>query len=172
MGGPHVYRTSLLRKAVALCSPIRRRLRPEGWVMDLMVTAGHGWVQGDLLVGVHDFEQYYRDLFRKGIQHAKKHAEHVPFLKAAWRRLMAADPDFRIVSWGVRVGRRDHGPLRLDPRQYVTGFPGRLRRAGLSEKPSLTARPPTAGWVEAVIERHVVPPEFSLVEDALDDEQR
>ena len=69
--GHHLFRTSLFAKALAHVPQEGVSLRPESFVMKKMASTGYPWLQEELIVGLHDHEQYYRDIYRKSFVQAK-----------------------------------------------------------------------------------------------------
>ncbi|CAN5399020.1 hypothetical protein BH23BAC1_BH23BAC1_21120 [soil metagenome] len=103
--GIHLYRTSLLDKAISFIPDEGTSLRPESYVLNKMAEAGYPWVQTDIKVGVHDFEQYYVDIFRKCFLHAHKHSYLIPLLEPLWKEKSVLDKDFEVALMGLRSGK-------------------------------------------------------------------
>lgn len=146
MGGPraagnHLFRTALLPAALAYIGTdaAAESLRPETFVMRRMAEAGHPWVQHEGVLGLHDYEQAYRDIYRTAFVHAHKHNRQLPYLLALWERLAPADADYRVALWGARDGEKYQDDVRIDARQFSHALvENRLRDAGLREKDALT----------------------------------
>lgn len=102
--GNHLYRTSLLSKALELVPLNEEDIRPEYYTLKAMKTLGYPWLQCPVLVGLHDFEQYYRDIFRKCYIHAHKHVKWLQWLLPYWRRVAHIDKDFQVALWGTAAG--------------------------------------------------------------------
>jgi hypothetical protein len=115
--GNHLYRTSLLPKALALIPREGQDIRPEYCTLNKMEEAGHPWVQTRVVVGIHDFEQYHRDIFRKCSVHARKHDWLMHHLASYWRQMERQDDDYRIALWGLAAGIADNGDIRVDVRR-------------------------------------------------------
>lgn len=111
--GLHLYRTALLPEAID-CIPAQGvTMRPETLVLRRMASRGYPWVQEEIVVGLHDYEQYYRDIYRKAFAHAHKHGRYVPHLESLWRRLAEEDPDYQVALWGLRAGQIFDGTVKI-----------------------------------------------------------
>ena len=63
--GPHLYRTSLLKQAIALVPSEKVSLRPETYTVKKMNELGYNHVFLEIPVSLHEFEQYYKEVFRQ-----------------------------------------------------------------------------------------------------------
>ena len=71
--GNHIYRTSLLNKALD-CIPKTEVIRPETNTIKQMAARGFPRLEiKKLTIGLHDYEQYYVDIYRKAFVQAHKH---------------------------------------------------------------------------------------------------
>lgn len=102
--GNHLYRTNLLSKAIDFISKQQESIRPEYDTITKMMESGHPYLQTDVIVGLHDFEQYYSDIFRKSMVQAHKHNYLLPLLKPIWEELKTDDFDYQIALWGATFG--------------------------------------------------------------------
>jgi len=62
--GNHLYRTSLLHKAIDYIPCDGLSGRPETTTLRNMESQGHPWILSDIIFGIHDYEQYYRDIYK------------------------------------------------------------------------------------------------------------
>jgi hypothetical protein len=139
-GGPRLYRTSTLSEARAQVPADGESHRPESVDMiEGMQRLGYRSVVAPLVLATHDFEQYYRDIYRKSYAHSIKHpawiAEVVPF----WREAGDADADFRIALHGMWHGINSGLRLQTDIRTLPADIEEVLRKEGLREKEPLDA---------------------------------
>lgn len=151
-GGPRLYRTALLREALE-CIPCEEEgtLRPERSTIRRMVARGYSSGRSDVIFAVHDFEQYYRDIYRKAFVHAHKHAPYMRHLEPFWHRMAPWDADYRVALWGLRAGRLSHGFVALDARHFPSDVTGLLDSNGLTEKGELAPQEIACWDVERVI---------------------
>ena len=82
--GNGIYRNALVSKAQQFIPADGTSLRPETTVMESMIAAGHLMYRTNMVVGLHDFEQSYADIYRKSFLHAKKHENVLPLMKSYW----------------------------------------------------------------------------------------
>ncbi|MEQ9424522.1 MAG: hypothetical protein RJQ09_08905 [Cyclobacteriaceae bacterium] len=99
--GNHIYRLSLATKALNL---IADSLRPESDMIKGMAKNGYSWHQTGDLVGLHDYEQFYSDLFKKSFLHYIKHKKHMVDVEKFWAS-NASEQDYRMALWGSLAGR-------------------------------------------------------------------
>ena len=156
--GNHLYRTSLLSKALALIPPEGKDIRPEHHTLNKMMGAGHPWVETPLVVGLHDFEQYYRDIFRKCYVHACKFDTLMHLLVEYWRRMARQDDDYRVALGGLAAGISDSGHVRVDVRRDF-GFSKWAPPQERAEKRALEPGQITAEEIERTLAEWVSPGE-------------
>lgn len=136
--GHRVYRTSLLKEALRHVPEPATVLRPEYETLLKMTALGHRSRRVAHVVGLHDFEQYYRDIYRKAYVHARKSRGWVPLMVERCLRYAGSDRDFDVVLKGLCDGLTTNDAVSIDTRH----FEGRLSDAwlksiGLEEKPPL-----------------------------------
>lgn len=138
-GGAHLYPTNLLEQGLSLAgNDIDSNARPESLVRSRMQMQGHDTLQlSNLIVGLHDFEQSYRDIYRTAFVHRLKHpAWMIEPCLTAWTRLSGSDPDFAVALQGVSAADAEGGKAIIDDRQFPESLDDVI---GLPEKPSLAA---------------------------------
>ena len=136
--GNHLFRTELIPLALGLIPPEGRSRRPETFMLNRMRERGHGWRQASTVVGLHDFEQYFRDVYRKSFVHARKHRSRARFFERFWaEKARAGDTDFEVALWGLRAGAAYQGPLQLDVNRFPSDLTPLLGMRGWSEKHTL-----------------------------------
>src|SRR5690606_16973730 len=92
--GHHLYRTCLLKEAIKHIPDAAVSLRPETYTKDRMIPKGHKWIQLPDIVALHDFEQFYSDIYRTMIVRAHKSRRSVNNLLKRSDRLSKKDKDF------------------------------------------------------------------------------
>jgi hypothetical protein len=148
-GGPRLYRTRTLSEARSHVPADGESHRPESVDMiEGMHRLGYRSVVAPLVLATHDFDQYYRDIFRKTYAHSIKHptwiAEVVPF----WREEGKLDADFRIALHGMWHGLNSGMRLQTDIRTLPSDIEEILQKEGLREKDELDADAVSADDVE------------------------
>lgn len=103
-GGPHLFRTSLLKTALPLVPEQSEGLRPEGETVKRMIKLGFHRYKGVGVYGLHDFEQYYEDIFRTGFFYGIKFRKLTNFFLNEWANRLANDADYLIARLGFALG--------------------------------------------------------------------
>lgn len=103
--GAHLYRTKYIGKAMKYVDAGSRKLRPETYVKKEMQKRGYDVYICNIVIGLHDFFQYNRDIFRKGILHSKKHGG-IDELYIMWQQLQGNDTDYYWMCEGVNAGKK------------------------------------------------------------------
>ncbi len=103
-------------------------------------------------MGLHDFEQTYRDILKKCYMHGHKHQHHIAKLLNHWADWKKDDFDFQVATWGV-------GAALLYPRSSMSNardVPNSLYEDLMSQhqnKPPLVTGPELDQWVRSTISR-------------------
>jgi hypothetical protein len=132
--GHRIYRTELLPLALEHIPAAGAQIRPEFHTITQMVELGYPSRVVPSLVGVHDFEQYYADLYRKSLVHARKHSELLPNVIARCSRLLPRDDDFLVILKGIWDGLLMQEALTIDVRRYEDQAACAMQSLGLAEK--------------------------------------
>ncbi|RED99543.1 hypothetical protein C7460_108165 [Marinoscillum furvescens DSM 4134] len=109
--GNHLYRVELCHLAL---NKIPDSLRPETDMMNQMALDGYPRMQCDALVGIHDFEQHYLDIYKKCFLQAKKHRTHRKELRRFWADNTAKDFDFVVALLGEMAGSIYENEITVD----------------------------------------------------------
>lgn len=112
--GNHIYRTSLLREALACIPEEGKSLRPESDTISAMVQKGYLFWQKPILAGLHDFEQYHSDIAKKCFLQARKHTDYLPEILKMWCSFAAEDSDFQVAIDAAKAGLRYNGTVFVD----------------------------------------------------------
>lgn len=104
--GIHIYRTSLLETALKYIDSTQ--LKPESHVRREMERKGYLTFTGKTVFGRHDFDQYYKDLWRKSVCQTKKLAKMIQRnnIRNKWIQLAKTDLDYKVVlaahDWALK----------------------------------------------------------------------
>lgn len=152
-GGPreagfHLYRTSLLEKGVQLM-PNGNHIRPETETLNNMQNKGFPFVRAPLLLGVHDFEQYYADIFRKCFVQAHKHLYRSELLITVLKEGVEHDKDLFVGLKGFVEGLFYNGEVMIDAGQQV--YKESFRKLQIEEKHEISVKDFDFHWVENII---------------------
>jgi len=96
LGGPRIYRTSLLGRALNYIPADGVALTPEAFAARRMAHQGYPYVHKSFTLGLHDFEQYYRDIPRKIKQHIRRDPGYILKIRPTWQRRGIQDPDYQV----------------------------------------------------------------------------
>ena len=153
--GLHLYRTSLLDKALKLLDDAKDDLRPETAVKLLMEAKGHKWGIAWGLYGVHDYEQYYVDIFRKMATRAQKSSQDYSKLLKRAKLFAKDDNDFHVMEWGLRFGHSlTSGEALLHADQWAELARNLLLCNGIEEKEDLFPDEIEANFIQSILNRN------------------
>lgn len=134
--GVHMYRNKYLRTALALFNGEQElAIRPETNIRQIMARKGFPTVIIPKVVGVHDFWQYYRDIYRKNFIQAHKHRGRGLMLMPYWERWADFDQDYHIAKVAFEAGLSYFGEvIILMDNIYEEGAEKAVQAAKISEK--------------------------------------
>ncbi len=156
--GVLLYRTGLLRQVLREAEITDAALRPDTHVKEQMIARGHSLHYGSTVVGVHDFEQFYVDVFRKALVHTEKHAQDLKQYAARhWQAEAACDPDLRVASWALRTRSIFEGEIRIDRRLFPDALTTLLQMARMEERAPLAPGALTAKDAVRLLDGFEVP---------------
>jgi hypothetical protein len=135
--GSRVCRVSLLEKALQNMPATGSEIRPEAATLKRMGVLGHPSRRVGLVTGIHDFEQYYADLYRKAFVHGQKHDYLAADLLRRCLRKKDSDPDFAVILRGFCDGIGSLEKATIDAGRFREQAQRAMRELGLEEKASL-----------------------------------
>lgn len=135
--GHRMYRVSMLEKAMGLIPEAGSEIRPEFTTVNRMAAAGFLSRETSTVYGIHDFEQYFEDVYRKCFVHARKHREWVGGLIEYWQG-ESDDADFRIALKALYDGLTIGIRVSIDKRLFSDMAEKALADVGLTEKQSIS----------------------------------
>lgn len=136
--GLHLYRTSFLEKAIKFIDEVKNEMRPETEIKNKMRALGYNWISSPKIYGLHDFEQFYADIFRKMATRAQKSPDQYDYLLRYSLTRKERDNDHLVASWGLRFG--NHlipEDIKLNVDQWNKEINTLLLCNGLQEKPPI-----------------------------------
>lgn len=115
-GGVKLYQTRFLEKAISFFDgTMISSLRPETHVRNQMALAGFPSIKiYNLILGLHDFEQFYKDIYRTAYTHQKKHTSITDALESYWNSQRGSDPDFKVASLAFEIARSEGKDITID----------------------------------------------------------
>lgn len=108
-GGAHLYRTQYFHTAYPILSTTQNTIRPESRMVKEMVKKGFHSYQGAEVYGIHDFFQYYKDIYRKTFVYASKFEGYIPYFENFWNAHKESDSDYRVALHGLQEGLKAPG---------------------------------------------------------------
>lgn len=132
--GNHLYRTSLLQKAIGLIPHGSGVLRPETDMLNRMGSLGYPFLQTNILIGIHDFFQFYEDIYRKCFVQAHKHKSVLLQIESFWRKMKNEDKDFRAALLGALSGTVHEGDIEIDKEMVIEEARFVLQLKSIKEK--------------------------------------
>lgn len=182
--GNHLYRTAHLPLALGTATFDAAKRRPETVVKKALARRGHGWLNLDTApLGLHDAEQFHRDVFRKVYVHSLKHDRFMGYAERMWTRRAAGDEDARVALWSLALarliapharpggGRADENVV-IDTRRFADNLDAVLVPAGMAEKPPLAPGALDAAEVARRLDAFRIAPEFLADEPFIRAEMR
>jgi hypothetical protein len=159
--GLRIYRTSLLAKAVTMIPSPGDEIRPEQFVTTRMQELNYPARNIGYVAGLHDYEQYYRDLYRKAFVHAHKYRDLVPTIIQRCNELKRDDQDFLIIFRGLQDGLRHIGTVKLDVGDFPSNLTMILAQCGLDEKTQLSGNVVGFNGIERLLKAAGPAPNFN-----------
>jgi len=161
-GGLKLCRTAMLPHALSCIPPERSAKRPESHTLGQMGILGFPTLEIDPVLGLHDYEQWHRDTYRKAFFHAHKFADAVhAYWGPMWARLARHDNDYQVALLGMKEGLCCDGKVISDVTQFspeaVTHL---LQENGLSEKSEFTPGEATGRQIQEMINAHIPAREY------------
>ena len=132
--GPRIYRVQFLERLLALSESLEDSIRPENRIITMMGEMGHPSRYISSVVSLHDFEQYYGDIYRKVVVHARKHADWVPEMIQFALQNKEHDTDYEIMLKAIYDGLLNTDEVSIDKSRYVENARKALEELNLTEK--------------------------------------
>ena len=103
--------------------------------------------------GIHDYQQYYADIYRKAFIHANKHTDRIGDFIPMWKAQSPQDCDYLIALRGFYDGLMSLTEARIDRRDYIKFERRALEELGLQEKSAPKVGQIDFLFVESVLEQ-------------------
>ena len=149
--GPRLYRSKYLQKALQFLPEDRSTIRPEFTIIEQMKVSGLKSIETGELYAIHDFEQFYNDVYRKSFVHAQKHAYLIPDLIKIWQSLVGIDSDYKIALRGLYDGMLFEKLAVIDKRDYNELASNALRDLNLQEKSNVVVMSDMHDYVDEIV---------------------
>jgi hypothetical protein len=166
--GHRVYRTKFLSQALNTIPSAGTQIRPEYFTLQQLGKIGYPSRRVADVFGLHDFEQYYLDLYRKSVVHAQKHSYFVPNLIERCTRYLHKDTDYLVILKGLWDGLIRADAVTIDKRRFLEDGRRALDELCLEEKASIVDKQSFVDHIHnyyAEIVREYPVPEFQVQDD-------
>ena len=138
-GGPHLYKTEHLKIALELIKQDETNLRPESAIYNLMKKRNYDVILDKKIFALHDFEQFYNDVYRKAYFHGIKHKGWKSLLPL-WLEKCHLDYDYKIASIGFLDGYFSEKKQYPSPEEFDEKYINLLRdKFNMKEKNSISS---------------------------------
>lgn len=148
--GNHLYRTALLDKIIECIPEEGVDIRPERYTLGKMAKMGYTWKSVPLIVGLHDHEQYYFDIYRKAYVYGIKHLDRAELLIKNWRKNAERDPDYQVALKAFSDSLFSTRKAFIDRSQELYGE--KFQALDILEKEELDPQKITLQMVENIIQ--------------------
>lgn len=133
--GNHLYRTAFMKQALNYIPDPYEAIRPETYVRNKMNDIGYAFIKTNILTGLHDFEQYYKDIYRKCFIQAKKHKDRVIKILPVWKGKSLYDDDFKVAIAGFDAGLNYSGKVSISSNElFLLKYNDVKKELNLKEK--------------------------------------
>jgi hypothetical protein len=132
--GIHIYNTKLLKKALPHID--NYELKPETFVRKKMALKGFKTHKSKIIFGIHDYEQYYKDLWRKAVCQTQKLRKMIRNKPTIWKRLAQTDKDYLVIYHAHLYGKKIKTNVLIDSRIDYGATQG-LKKLRIKEKARL-----------------------------------
>ena len=148
-GGVHLYRTSLLKKVKEKVPEEGIDIRPESYALRQMADDGFPTRVVPYISGLHDFEQYHYDIYRKAFVQAEKHLSRSELFIRIWKDRAAEDPDYLTALQGFANSITNREEIFINRNQAL--YKELFETFGIQEKEEINLKNYTPEWVENTI---------------------
>jgi hypothetical protein len=132
--GPRIYRTSLLPGLLSASELLEDHIRPESRLITAHGKKGHPSRYIEVLTCLHDYEQYYKDIYRKAFVHAKKHTDFLPKMIENSAEKQNEDLDYKVILKALWDGLVDNTKVAIDTRIFTDLSNNALKILEIEEK--------------------------------------
>lgn len=160
-GGPRITPRKYLELALKCIDNIKEYGRPESRLTAIMSEKGYLVKNYEKVLGIHDFEQSYFDIYRKAYQHSHKHNRYLPYFQLLWSRLAVKDLDYRVALHGIELYEESHN-IKLDSEYFENEHRDRFQQLKIEEKAPILKNNIPDDYVENIIVKYRPPFESRL----------
>ena len=113
--GNHLFSTRHLQRMIDEILPYEEEsIRPESSIIKKLKEEGLKFKKNAAYIGLHDFEQDYKDIARKAFTHSIKHSEYLSEFVSYWKQKADDNLDYNVALYGASKGMLFQGNLKID----------------------------------------------------------
>lgn len=131
--GPRLYRVKSLNTVMNMIPADGKEIRPEFHTIKSMELEGYKSKSSEVVFGVHDYEQFYFDIYRKCVVHTFKHKSEIDLLVKKWVSRID-DLDYKIALVACLEAFTAYETVSIDKRLFEVGWKQLKERLGIIEK--------------------------------------
>lgn len=151
--GNHLYRTSMLEEAIHLVPEEGRDIRPESYVLRTMQVKGFPYKTFPFIIGLHDFEQYYFDVYRKAFVQATKHLNYTENMVPLWKENLERDKDYEVALRAFTDGLLNRKDVFIDRKQNL--YREKFEKLNIPEKKPVNTNIYDLFMIEKILEKRL-----------------
>lgn len=112
--GPIMYNTAAFEVAINFIPDPYASIRPDSYIISNMKQLGYEWKRHKNKVALHDYFQFYKDIYKKMYINAQKSKTNCKNLLPRWQANRIKDNDFKVCIDGYLAGKAHKGNLSID----------------------------------------------------------
>jgi hypothetical protein len=113
--GPIMYYTDAFKHAINYIPDPYQSIRPDSYIINHMQKYhSYPWVREKKNTALHDYEQYYSDIYKKMFINSKKMEVKCRKMIDRWEKLAKKDKDYAVCLKGFTAGYNYTKPLAID----------------------------------------------------------
>lgn len=163
--GPRIYRTSLLTGLLSASESLEDHIRPESRLITSFGKKGYPSRYIPVVTCLHDYEQYYKDIYRKAYVHAHKHSDFLSGMIETAAEKQHTDNDYKVMLKAIWDGLTEQESVSIDTRLYEEKSKKALDFLELREKSGVLKKVPE---VEQLIKPDFLVPSQINFQDVLE----
>jgi|SRR5690625_1209108 len=132
--GPRIYRISLLKRVLDRSKSFDDHIRPESRLITHFGKSGNPSRYISAILCLHDYEQYYKDIYRKSYVHARKHPELLSEMIQRAISFKKEDPDYQVMLQAIWDSLNEEMSVGIDTRLFESKSQKALIKLQLNEK--------------------------------------
>lgn len=145
--GPRIYRVSMLKNLLEMSESLEDHIRPESRLIKIAGEQGYPSRYIPVVLCVHDFEQSYKDLYRKAYVHANKHSDLLGEIVKNAAKKHGNDLDYKVILRATWDGLMEQSELVADSRLFDKKADEAIRDLQLTEKSNIIERVSPVEWL-------------------------